>query len=454
MLKKTFTLALPVIMLVACVSSPNSTEQPAYTSEHPSLPHSGTASWLYETRQPIDGSTPPAKSSLVAASTPTLEILEEARWQVYHPNPQHLWNRLFRQFYRRATKDGMEYGQDVLDPLLWSDTTYLLDGPSHQQAIEILDEFLGSKGETLIVDPLKRAMLQRDLWAVFDWLAFQPDTYPRQRRALQERLAQLIQKLALTQQEILSLPDNYEAAVNSKAFPTIYQDDHPKAAFLPPDLFKPNSEWVLVGRKNGPLAMSHTESFPFFGRSGFLVFIRVPGGREATLNFLHQLNTEHVSTLQIGTEVALVRRMMLIDADGNMTLSPLIESAQVRHFSPLQSYYEFGLSRALLFDGMTGGLRSIDKEVVLFSSHGFDLFELDLVEEAAIPEFCKACHGGDVYGIQSILSYSRTRFPLPDQKPPVLVETTSEIEAQAVIMWKLKHQTWQHLATLWDQETP
>src|ERR1700741_163880 len=88
---------------------------------------------------------------------------------IYDPNPNHLWNRLFRQFYVRKAWDGKEYGGDVLDPLLWGGTHYLITGPSHEQALNVLDEFLSTHGEQLIADPVKRAMLQRDLWAVFEW---------------------------------------------------------------------------------------------------------------------------------------------------------------------------------------------------------------------------------------------------------------------------------------------
>lgn len=380
--------------------------------------------------------------------------LDESRWDIYHPDPEHLWNRLFRQLYKRTAKDGREYGWDSLDPLLWPETTHLLEQSTHEATVRLFDEFLSSHGGSLIADPLKRALFQRDMWAVFDWLAYQSmyqtDNYPDQRHALQWRLAQVIQKVALTEEEILSLPENYEMAVRSRAFPATFQVDHPDVAFLPGDLMEPDSGWVCLGRDGGPMAITHTEVFPFFGRAVFLVFIRVPGRNDATLNFLHQLNRgAPTATIPIGTEVALVRRMLLIDTNGDIKLSPIVESVQIRHFSPAQNYYKFGLNRYLLFNGTSGGLRSIGKEFILFLSHGIDLFESDHVMEAQIPGVCTACHGGEVYGTQSIISYSRARFPLPDQKRPVLSETTPEVEAQTSIAWKLNHPTWKSLQTGW-----
>jgi hypothetical protein len=45
----------------------------------------------------------------------------------------------------------------------------LTTGDSHAAGLAMLDEFLDENGESLIEDPLKRAMLQLDLWALFDW---------------------------------------------------------------------------------------------------------------------------------------------------------------------------------------------------------------------------------------------------------------------------------------------
>src|SRR5262247_2312887 len=115
-----------------------------------------------------------AQSERQSASTPNA---------IYDSNPDHLWNRLHRAFYVRTARNGEENGHDELDPLLWDRTKHLLVGPSHQQAIKLLDEFLSVNGAALITDPLKRAMLQRDLWAIFDWSADTPPSYQREAEA-------------------------------------------------------------------------------------------------------------------------------------------------------------------------------------------------------------------------------------------------------------------------------
>lgn len=403
---------------------------------------------------PIDNALTPHETYTLIP-VPTLGVLVEAKWNIYDSSPQHLWNRLFRQLYRRTTRDGREYGWDSLDPPLWPDTTYLLEGNSYQQAIQLLDEYLSTKGEALITDPLQRAIFQRDLWAVFDWLTLQSN-YSARSQQLQWRLAQVMRKVALSEQEILSLPDNYKAAIESKAFPAKYHGETPDIGFLPADLFLPDGEWVCLGREGGPIAMTHTEEFPFFGRSAFLVFMRVPGGREATLKFLHDLNTEDSPILPVDTEVALVRRAMMINDQGIIIPSPTVESVQIRHLccdNIMQSLYEFNLNRAFLMAEVMGGLQPVHEEMLLFLSQG-DPFQMDSsVVKVQIPNICTGCHFGN--GLtESILSYYRYTFPLPEQRQPHLIETTPEIEAQTVIAWKQEHHTWLPLTALWRQGNP
>jgi hypothetical protein len=143
---------------------------------------------------------------------------------VYHPDPAHLWNRLHEALLVRRGPDGKTYGQDRLEPLLWPESKHLLVGVAHKTALAVLEEFLKTNGERLIDDPLKRAVLQRDLWLVFNWLEGshddlgEPRPDPLALRAAKEKLrrplAAVIGRLALTRDEIRKLPDNYAARVS------------------------------------------------------------------------------------------------------------------------------------------------------------------------------------------------------------------------------------------------
>ena len=123
---------------------------------------------------------------------------------IYDPNPGQLWNRLHAAIFIRANVTSTARVPDALDPPLWPHSPYLLSQPSHERFLKILDEFLQTHGERLIQDPVKRAMLERDLWWVFDWsVEREPNrpnepAYDKERQELQSRLAEVLRRLALT----------------------------------------------------------------------------------------------------------------------------------------------------------------------------------------------------------------------------------------------------------------
>jgi len=418
---------------------------------------------------------------------------------VYTPDPAHLWNRLHRHFHTRRASDGQAFGGDGLDPLLWYETRHLLDGPSHAEAVALLDEFLAARAERLITDPLKRATLQRDLWAVFDWLSARGDNYFAQRRQLQVRLGSIIHRLALTAEQIKALPDNYARAVAERAFPPAYQTENPEAAFLPADIFQPEGPWVCLGNGQGPLlARTHTEAFN--GRSAFLVFMRLPGGRRETVEYLARLkdfpqplipNTEGSSVLgpvrfnpelpqfPVGTQLALIRQQILIDDEGRLVPSRLTESVQIRVYREIsgvadpyvinaaraarhtQATHKFVLSRSGLFAGVTGGLRPVspeEKEFAVFMARGIDWFE-QLTQEGG-PErvredvlgSCIVCHAAP--GVHSMLSYTRGRFSTQGLQPPDIVPADPTGEASNTTLWKADQFNWGLLQGIWAQPEP
>jgi hypothetical protein len=149
-----------------------------------------------------------------------------------------------------------------------------------------LDEFLRARAERAVRDPLRRALLQRDLWALFDW-ADAGNDLPQERRDLEERLSQAIRRVALTENEIHALPDTYAMAVGQGQFAARFDSHDPSRSFLPPDLFLSTSPWVCISAfAEQPTAKGH-----FSGRSRFLVFMRLPGGRNATLTYVQKLRS-------------------------------------------------------------------------------------------------------------------------------------------------------------------
>lgn len=395
---------------------------------------------------------------------------------LYSTDPSQIWNRLFRLFYVRAASNGHLYGGDELDPYLWQQTRYLLEEPSHGEAVKLLNGFLQTHAERLIADPLRRALMQRDLWAVYDWVGMPRQGHDAARAELLKQLGEVIRRLALTEGQIRALPDNYQRAIQEKAFPQNADAEHREAAFLP-DLFNPNGPWVCIGQQQElPVASIHLEFFG--GRSVFLVFLRLPEGRDATLRYLRELRKlpskwtpqpgfpldsaprlryPQPPQFPVGTSVALVRQMVLISGQGKFVPSHLTESVQLRVYRAIdpdprrnfinnggfrdqQDVFEFRLDRAgLLADA--NSLRALgreEKEFSTFMTHGLDQFESAMPEHGERDVFsCQSCHYDP--GVQSFISHSRMHFgPLTDQ-PPDLLESTPGQEAARDAKWRAAH---------------
>ena len=408
---------------------------------------------------------------------------------LFDSQPGHIWNRLHSHLFVRRARNGKEYGFDEVDPLYWRETKYLLEGQSHQQAIALLNEFLSTHAGKSITDPLKRAMFQHDLWTIFDWASATDKTYQTERRELRNRLAQIIKGLALTSNEINALPDNYAAAIAAKSFSERYRPEDPDAAFLPPDMFQADGEWVCLGNvRTGPVAQTHVQFFD--GRSTFLAFLRLPQGRAATVAYLKTLRefpqpwvvnpkpgpdedpvlpNPDTPQLPVGTQVALVRQLVLIDSEGRLTATNVTESMELRIYAAVppgiainpdqarqtQHVSKFVLSRAKLFAGADGGLRAMgrdEKEFPIFMSHGVDWFEIqgagptERFQQQAL-KACGNCHSAP--GIHSLLSYSRRRLSSNEINPPRIVETTPRNEASNTLYWKARQFDWGLLRGLW-----
>jgi len=256
---------------------------------------------------------------------------------VYDSNPNHLWNRLNKTLFERTAPDGKHYGLDQLDILYWARTTNLLAGVSHQQALGVLDEFINTHGEKLIQDPLKIALLQRDLWTLFDWsVRMGNDDFAASRKELQKRLAIAIQRLELTTNKIASLSDNYVLA------------EKDNLTDLPSGLFNTNGDWINIAIPNA-LGLVPAHGLSFGGRSVFIVLFHDAGGRKAGLDYLKEIHAiepmyvssgdtndpirlNHFPQFPTNSQWALVRRMRVIDTDGKIRTTHVVESIQLRTY--------------------------------------------------------------------------------------------------------------------------
>ncbi len=305
----------------------------------------------------------------------------DARFGPYSPDPDHAWNRLHQALFVREAADGSRHAHTT-DPLLYRGSSTFLTGERHRDAVARLDTFLAGRADQPAEDPLKRLLLQRDLWAAFDYVAWYPDDWVHHSKdepaavALRTRLAKAINRLALDPRELAALPDNYALAVKAKQYPTAHDPERPERPFLPPDLFDPTGPWVRFHETTAkPMAEQHFAGSG--GRAAHVIFLRLPGGRAATERYLKGLNRDAVTQFPTGTMVAMVRRALAVDAAAKVRVTPVTELVQIRVYrkipaptEPLQHHraaageqdvYEFVLERPKLFAGQSG-LRSVGPE--------------------------------------------------------------------------------------------
>lgn len=381
---------------------------------------------------------------------------------LYDVDPQHLWNRLFAAISirhsllpskRGGTPIARIEGGDSIDFLAWPGTTYW-DEPELIARLEgLLDQFLQEHSEQIAADPVRRVFLQRDLWAVFDYLISQNisrrgDLETRQRRSrLCGQLAKVIQLLALPAETLAQLPNNYQLALDSGHFTDSHQFD-PKREYLPPRLLTADDEWQELDFYQPRVTQDIERRFVFLhtrafrGRSYFRMFYRFPGGRLQLEQYLQQLEAtgidwkasgQHGSIMlkpdapQIpeGTEVALLQFLIALDPSMKPVPTSLVESVRVNTFKTVDggrdpntntglgfNATKYTLKRRLAFAGMKqGGLQREPDDLPVYriifeSENAIDwgprgrFFELSAE--------CRSCHSGSgrsgVFAIPSLIN--------------------------------------------------
>jgi hypothetical protein len=395
----------------------------------------------------------------------------EAPAGLYARDAGHPWNRLYRAVATR-TLDGVEFGSDNSEP-------YLAPVKDIARLNAALDAFLAP--ERKAPGPVHQALMLNDVWSAFD-LAAEGDAGP-----LQQKLARAIWRLRMPAAVVAMLPDNYAQAVKDGGFATDFDPEHPDTPFLPPDLFDANGPWVQIGKQGyGVIAPFHVASFS--GRSVFQVFIRCPGGRNATLAYLQKLNlyrtpwelepaeigmdqrslestrrdplrlNRETPQFPAGTVVALVRRMVVIDDQLEPAPTSIMQAVQLRvykkvgdrqsadwqaEFGARQSVYDFVMRRRDLLAGQTGGLHALAREEREYrrthDSRGGPVDEQYLTGPVVLST-CARCHASD--GVFSVNTYTRLLSSQPTANPQLLHADAPGYQAVATVQWKKTQFDW------------
>jgi len=385
---------------------------------------------------------------------------------LYDKDPQHLWNRLSSALITRAP-EGKTIPPDLLDP---PHIELLFEGEANKQTISLLNEFLKGEPKPGSMAPVQRAVMQRDLLAVFHRLsglqAQNGTQWTGPERELATALASAIRHVALTSEEIHKLPDNYAAATVDPEAVTADDATHP-APFIPKDLLADDGPWIALDSQGSGKALVAQFHFKMFqGRTSFEVRMRHPAGRgagEAYLKSLADMTQPWVyekseraipnvrdsapwpnpetPQFPVGTMWALVRRAILADEKGQLVVSPLVESIQIRvyrkasvtdelnspEFQKLVKELE-GSKREYELDDLLAAryMTSFEWEMqraLLLGKGGFHLTRPEDLkfsgfvpsEPRPVASFCMQCHSAP--GIHSIQSRAGL-FSEPLARPP------------------------------------
>lgn len=398
---------------------------------------------------------------LILSGLAMINSAQAAEVTLFDASPAHPWNRLYAALFSEASATL----QEARTQAQWDAPDERLTSRQFTELLTELDGFLSKHAETLSSSPPRRALLQSALWATFDQVSDPRGVERAPRIEIARRCAEIIRRLALGDAQIAALPDNYAATAKSGIFPADFDAARPTRVFLPPDLLGPDSPWVMLlwSFDGPPAAIRHLEAVQ--GRSVFYVFIKLPAGREATLKYLrtlagypqpYQWNEKYAdypyarSPVQTsptlpqfpkGTEVALMRRLILPNARGDLVVTPVTQSLQVRVYvkdpreskvgdPDNQSFLEFRLPPTALIAG--------HGELVVADRRQPD--PLMKFEEPSMfrPGGCNDCHAQA--GIYSVNTYTR-QFG-PPRITPWFEPTTRESQNQKTIQWKQQDFRW------------
>ncbi len=370
---------------------------------------------------------------------------------LYDADPTHVANRVYKALF--AWKSNEE-----APPSHWPKQKMALDTATLKAA---LDELLQVNISKEFPDPVKRVFLQRDLWLTFDWLAQQSSAIGSENPVIERKLVRCIQHIALPLAQLRQLPDNYDEQLTSDIFPIEFDRANPNTPFLPGGLWTRNSAWIMVGDRDtrGILAAQHVDFFR--GHSAYMIFVRVPAGRTATINYLNKLTTAAMAHSKLpelpeGSQMALVNQIMAIDDKGMPFPTTITESVQVRVYrqpkksltmaNDAQSRFEFRLDRAALFAHKPATLRPIDgKETDWEFINYLGQKKADAEGKGQIMASCFDCH--NEAGVESFKTFTEMRNGAAQMHHLTLSKRSEE--AGRTVTWKKRQRDFQLLRQFW-----
>jgi hypothetical protein len=365
--------------------------------------------------------------------------------------------------FERQDNSGNAYPH-MADAPLWPQGKYLLEGESNQKLHALLDQLVAREAKTQFPNVREKALVQNALWQVFDYMTLDFEEQRDARAKLRPKLVAAIRHLGFSPAELAALPDNLATAENRDL----------------PRLEASDSAWIALSMKDEkPVAAAHTMQLD---ASAFTVFYKHPDGRAAGLKLLDELakvpfplarnerggnffpdNAIPVK-LPEGMQVALLRRMLLVDPEGRIVASPITQTLQLRTrdervlqqrermlYNADARMQEFHLDRAKYLAGVKDSLVAVkpdEREPLVFQAHQYDAYDDQdhVAQHPIVLQHCAACHRDP--GTAALHSFTRF-FTGTVKENPGLRESTLDRETRITIRTLTERDDWKELQKHW-----
>lgn len=247
----------------------------------------------------------------------------------YHELADHPWNAVHKKFFVRTFNTGETYYHRLSFDVPWGRFQRLSNQDSEYhdllKLIDAIDQLPRDEMETAA--PVRRLLFFRDMWTVFEELHHM--TSKERKEELRRRLARIMSRLELTDDEIQHLPDTLAMNRDKAVFPESFDPKHPEKPFLPTTLLKDDSEWITISasKESALGAPAHTESVN--KRSLFTIHMYWPEGRAAGEQFIAAEPLKDAISFPPGTTLALLRRAVAASNRGKLKVTNVVESLQL-----------------------------------------------------------------------------------------------------------------------------
>lgn len=276
-----------------------------------------------------------ATTRLCAQSTDPEDVLHFQ--PVYGNQAGHPWDVLHEFFFVRRFTTGETYYHRLSFTPPWPQFhSFVQRDDVFEAAISKLEAAEHMPREEMEqAAPIRRLLFFRDLWAVFESLKTTEDGFTREqessarRNELRRRLARIMQRLELSENEIALLPQTLSLARTEAFYPVAFDKAAPDRPFLPTNVLDDDSDWVCskTGKWSGTSAPAHEQSVS--QRSLFTIHVLAPDGREAGELLLATANKSNGSAAYApGTVLVLLRRALAATTDGKLIATDVVESLQ------------------------------------------------------------------------------------------------------------------------------